>query len=94
MLSSYSAFIEHHPILLLVSLLIALKLNYSYFTNVQTFFYKTTGFRFGFCKSTLSTFVGALFILYSSHHGIAAFAVFLITLRALWLVEFAFMTLE
>ncbi len=94
MFNTYSSFIESHPIILLVSLFVAWKLNRSYFKSVQTFFYKATGFRYGFCKTTLLTFMGTLFILYSSHHGIAAFAVLLITLRILWLFELAAMTLE
>ena len=94
MFNTYSSSIESHPIILLVSLFVAWKLNRSYFKSVQTFFYKATGFRYGFCKTTLLTFMGTLFILYSSHHGIAAFAVLLIALRVLWLFDVAFMALE
>ncbi len=94
MFNTYSSSIESHPIILLVSLFVAWKLNRSYFESVQTFFLTVTGFRYGFCKTTLLTFTGTLFILYSSHHGIAAFAVLLIALRVLWLFDVAFMTLE
>lgn len=94
MFNVYSSFIESHFLMLLASFLIAWKLNHSCSKSLQAFFLKTTGFRFGFWKSIILAFIGTFFVLYASLRGIVAFALFLIVLRALWLVELAAMTLE
>ncbi len=96
MINVVNNFIEDHTLALTIALAFSIGMNLKFKGESvpQTVFRVITGFRFGFLKASLATFVCAMFIILCTMKGVVATVAFLAVLRCLWIVEYAFWSMD
>ena len=96
MINIIDKFIEAHAAAVTFALVfsIGMSLKFNGESVPQTVLRVITGFRFGFLKTTLATFVCTMFIMLYTWKGVISTVAFLIVLRCLWIVEYTFWSMD